>query len=309
MATDDNARASTPWSVYPLVALAVFLFSVSPILVRLASDAPALSIAGMRTVFAALVVFPVALVRRRAELAGFNWRDWLLITVAGILLALHFIFWIKALYFTSVSSASVLVASSPIVLAILSYVFLKERLSRVVIFSIIGGVAGAVLLGIGDRDAEMSVSNPVLGNALALSAACFFSVYFVIGRVVRQKVSWLGYVGPLYLVVALTSACVLWIDGSPILGFDPRIYLLCLVMGLGPQIVGHGSFNYAVKYLSPTLLGLFGLMEPVGATLYAWILFSEVPSLLSFAGTGILLLSVGVALRATGRRGRQDTTA
>ncbi len=237
------------------------------------------------------------------KMRSFAAKDWLLIGVAGILLSGHFVFWIEALYFTTVSSASVLVASSPIILAILSYFILKERLSPVVLLAVVAGVLGAGVLSIGDRAvAETVVRNPALGNAMAMTAACLFSIYFVIGRIVRQKASWLGYVGPLYLVVAVTTIVISVARDAPLLGFEPKIYVLCAVMAIGPQIVGHGSFNYAVKYFSPTLLGLSGLMEPVGATLYALLLFGELPTPLSFLGAAILLVSVAVALVATGQK-------
>lgn len=296
-------RAGRPLRAYPLVAIAVLLFAVSPILVRLASDAPAISIATLRTIVAALIMIPPTLIKCRTELAQFKPRDWLLITVAGILLAGHFIVWIEALYFTTVSSASVLVASSPIILAVLSYFILKERFSPIVLLSIVGGVAGAVMLGLGDSEvSDRVVRNASLGNAMALTAACLFSVYFVIGRIVRQKTSWLAYVGPLYAVVAITTISVALLRSAPLAGFSPKTYVLCVLMAVGPQIIGHGSFNYAVKYFSPTLLGLLGLMEPVGATILAFFLFGEIPLLLSFVGTIVLLVSVATALLASGKR-------
>ncbi|NNE36487.1 MAG: DMT family transporter [Rhodothermales bacterium] len=291
-----------PRRAYPLVILAVLLFSVSPILVRFASGAPGISVAALRTIFAALVVLPVALLRSSSEIRSFKRNDWFLIVTAGVLLAGHFVTWIEALYHTTVSSASVLVASSPIVLALLGYFILKERLTPIVLLAVMGGVAGAVVLGLGDHGASVATAgNASFGNALALTAACLFSVYFIIGRIVRQSTSWLGYVGPLYFVVAVATVSFALLRGATLLGFEPKIYVLCALMGIGPQIIGHGSFNYAVKYFSPTLLGLFGLMEPVGATLYAFLLFGEVPTVVSFIGTAILLGSVAVALIASDR--------
>ena len=289
--------AGRPQGLYPMLAVGLLTFSFSPILVRFASDAPGVAIAVWRTAFAVVVLAPFAIKNARADIATLSRRERLLVCVAGVLLAAHFITWIESLYLTSVASASVLVATSPIVLAALGFVFLRERLSVPVVVSILAGVAGAIIIGIGDSvPAPGSASNPALGNVLAVLATLLFSVYFIIGRVVRQRVGWLGYVFPVYLVVAITTLLIAVIRGVPLFGYPPVIYLFCAAMAIGPQIAGHGSFNFAVKYLPATLLGLLGLTEPIGASIYAALLFDERPAPLSLLGMVIVLVAVACAL-------------
>jgi drug/metabolite transporter (DMT)-like permease len=214
-----------------------------------------------------------------------------------VLLAGHFILWIESLYLTTVASASILVASSPIVLAALGFVFLRERIAFSVVAAIVAGVGGAVLMSIGDTVVGASdAPNPMLGNLMASVATVLFSAYFLIGRVVRQKVDWIAYVFPVYVVVAITTVSVALVRGVPLFGHPLLTYALCLAMAVGPQIIGHGSFSFAVRYFSATLLGLLGLTEPLGATAYAYVLFGEVPSLKSACGMAIVLLAVASAL-------------
>jgi drug/metabolite transporter (DMT)-like permease len=68
-------------------------------------------------------------------------------------------------------------------------------------------------------------------------------------------------------------------------------------MAIGPQILGHGAFNYSVKYLPAAWLGLLSLLEPVGASILAYVLFREVPPLLSLLGMMLVLGAVGFAVR------------
>lgn len=287
-----------PARVYLVLALGLASITASPILVRYAGEAPGLTVAVWRTVFAALLLAPSAWLRCRPELRRLSRRDRWWIGIAGVLLGLHFVTWIESLYHTSVASASVLVWTNPIFLALLGRVFLKEHLSRYTVLGIALSVFGAVLIGWGDlRAASPAGDHATLGNGLALSAALFLSVYLIIGRVVRQRLSWLAYVFPLYTVVACTTVVLALLRGTPLLGFDARIYGLCLLMALGPSLLGHGSFNYVVRYLPAALIGVLSLLEPVGASLLALVLFDEVPGLLAVLGMALVLVGVIRAMR------------
>lgn len=293
-----------PFAVFPILALGLLCFSSSPILVRFADDAPGLAIAVWRTIFAACLLAPVALPRIGAEVRAFTRRDVLMIGGAGVLLGLHFVTWIESLYHTSVASASVLVTMSPLFLALLGYVFLRERLSFPVVAGIVVAVLGAVLIGLGDAAAEpVGGSAAWLGNSLALFAALLVSFYLLIGRVVRQKTSWLAYVFPLYCVVALTATVLALVMGTPLFGYEWGFYGLCSLMALGPQIVGHGSFNYAVRFFPAAILGLLSLVEPVGASVMAYLLFGETPGLLALVGMAVVLVAIAFSI-LYGRRRR-----
>jgi drug/metabolite transporter (DMT)-like permease len=194
-----------------------------------------------------------------------------------------------------VASASVLVTTNPIFIALLGYFFLRERLSRITVVAIGIGVLGAVFIGWGDTQGG-SGSNPLLGNTLALTASFVFAIYLLIGRVVRQTYSWLAYVFPLYVVVALTALVMALVLQAPLWGFSRSFYGLCAVMALGPSIAGHGSFNYAVRYFPAALLGLLGLLEPVLASLAAYVFFDEVPSGIAIGGMVLVFIGVTVAM-------------
>ncbi len=286
-----------PFRVYPILALGLVSFAMSPILVRFASAAPGAALAVWRTLLAAVLLAPVALPRIGSEVRRFTRRDWAWVVSAGVLLGLHFIAFIESLYHTSVASASVLVWTNPIFIALLGFVFLRERLSLPLAAGIVVSVTGAVLLGWGDlHETTGQAPNPALGNGLALTAALLVSGYLVIGRVVRQRYSWLAYVFPLYCVVALTTLATALLLGTPLLGYDASIYALCLLMALGPSLLGHGSFNYAVRYFPVALLAVLSLLEPVAASVAAYFLFGEAPGALAVAGMGLVLAGVCAAL-------------
>jgi drug/metabolite transporter (DMT)-like permease len=77
-------------------------------------------------------------------------------------------------------------------------------------------------------------------------------------------------------------------------------------MALGPQVIGHGSFNYAVRYIPVTILGLISLTEPIGASILAFVLFGERPSPASILGIVVTLVAVAGAIWLTGKRSRPE---
>lgn len=286
-----------------ILTCGVISFTFAPILVRWANDAPGLAIAAWRNVLAVVMLAPFALVRIRDEVRAFDRTDILLIGAAGLFLGLHFITWIESLYHTTVASASVFVTTSPVFLAVLGFFLLGERLSWKTLAGVGTAVSGAILIGWGDAgtNASLGGDGAIWGNALALSASLLVSVYLLIGRIVRQNVSWLAYVFPLYAVSALTTLVAAWSVGTPLFGYDLAFYGLCGAMALGPQIIGHGAFNYGVQFLPATLVGMMALLEPVGASALAFVFFAEVP--LPLAVVGMLIVLGGVSLVIWSRRG------
>lgn len=285
-----------PPRIYVVLTLGVISFAFAPILVRWAGDVPGLAIAVWRTVTAAAVLLPVAAVRSGPEIRRFTYRDVSLIVGAGVFLGLHFIAWIESLYHTTVASASVLVTTSPILLAVLGYLVLGERLRLATVAAIVAAVGGAALIGWADAGTVVLGRGALWGNSLALGGAVLVSLYLLIGRVVRQKVSWLAYVTPLYAVAALTALGAAAVKGTPLLGYSWGFYGLCAGLALGPQVLGHGSFNYALQYVPAAIVGMLALLEPVGASILAYVLFGEVPPTTSIVGMVVVLGAVAIVV-------------
>ncbi|MDQ7040609.1 MAG: DMT family transporter [Rhodothermus sp.] len=302
------ANRHIPFRVYPILALGLLSFSVSPILVRWAGEeASGLAIATWRTWLAVAMLAPFALPKLRGHRL-FGQKAGLTI-LAGIFLGMHFVVWILSLYYTSVASASVLVCMSPVFLAALGFWVLGERLAFPVVASIGLAVIGAALIGWGDHTELETGTQSLLGNALALAGALLISLYLLIGRVVRQQASWLTYVFPLYLAAAVTALIPTLLMNVPLWGYSPRFYLLCGLMALGPQILGHGSFNYSVKYIPAAWLGLLSLLEPVGASLLAYLMFAEIPPGLSVVGMLLVLGAIAFAVQYEQRTARRRLTS
>jgi drug/metabolite transporter (DMT)-like permease len=278
------------------VGMGVLAVSTAATLIRLAqTEMHSLSIAAWRLTLATVILAPVALTMRRSELRTLTRREWGYILGAGLLLALHFATWITSLAYTSVAASLVLVTTHPIFVGLASHMLLRERLSRGMVAAIVIAIAGSVIIGFGDLGEG---SHQLWGDVLALLGGVTAAGYFLIGRRLRARLSLLAYVFPVYCTAAVVVTLVVLLSGLPVLPQQQGTWLWLLLMALGPQILGHSSLNWALRYLSATYVTIAVLGEPIGATLLAWWLLGEQPSYWALIGGMLILIGIAAASRA-----------
>jgi drug/metabolite transporter (DMT)-like permease len=291
-----------------LVLLAgVLIVSTSSILIRFAQQAgaPSLSIAAWRLALASLVLTPIVLLRGHAELRALSRRDLLLAMASGAFMAVHFASWISSLAYTSVASSVALVSTNPLWVGLASLLLFRERLGWRTVAGIGATLLGTIMIGLADRASTQP--NPALGNLLALVGSATVSGYLLIGRDLRRRIGVLSYIYVVYTTAAVIL--VLWalLARQPLLGFPPSVYLLLLGLALGPQLLGHTSFNYALSTLSATFVAVAILGEPVGSALLAFVVFGERFTRLQLAG--FLLLMLGIFLASLEERAAPEPLA
>jgi drug/metabolite transporter (DMT)-like permease len=276
-------------------------FGFAPILVRFASDTSPLVLVVYRTVFAAAMLFPFWIWLRSSEQRSGKGKERLWIALSGVCLGLHFTFWISSLYYTSVASASVLVTIHPIIMILVERLWFKRGFAKTTWIGVLLAFSGSVLLGISDSQIEQDFADPLFGNFLALTAAIIFVVYLLIGQKIRKKREWIDYVFPVYFYAAAACLLVAVLMGKNLLDISKIGIWAGAGLAFGPQILGHGSMNYAVKYVSPTLLSTLILVEPLLASVLAFFLFAELPPITSMVAMVIILAGVGLTWRRTAK--------
>ncbi|MFB6126326.1 MAG: DMT family transporter [Halolamina sp.] len=298
--------------VPPLAALAVAVVAVSTsaILVRL-SAAPNSVKALYRVVFTVSLLAPWALGRYRSAFGALSRRDLGLATVAGLALAVHFASWFASVELTSIAASVTLVQSQPLFVAVGAWVLLEERLSRRMVAGIAVAVVGMVAMSFGDPlaaavagDAGLAASlltgEAALGNALAVVGAVAAAGYVLAGRSIRQRVALVPYVVVVYAACAVGLFGVVLAEGAALTGYPPREWLLFLSMAVGPGVFGHTVVNWALAHVESSVVSVSLLGEPVGSTLLALVVLSEVPTATTAVGGAVVL--AGIYLTASDRR-------
>ena len=283
-----------------MIFVAILAVSTASIFIKLC-DAPALVISAYRVVVASLALAPFAIRRKFWRGLGRSEISWLVLS--GVFLSLHFAFWIASLKFTSVASSVVLVSTHPLFVGLGAWFFLGERLGWNLVLGIALCVFGSGLISYGD----LALSEKALaGDGLALLGAIMGSGYLLVGRRMRKGQDLLSYVFPVYSTAGITVILFCLIFREPFFGYSSSTYLFLFLLALVPQLIGHTTFNWALKYLPASVVAVTILGEPVGSTLLAYFILGEGLTSLKMIG-GIFILS-GILISAWHGRGETRET-
>jgi drug/metabolite transporter (DMT)-like permease len=284
----------------PAVAVGVLAVSAAAIFIRLA-EAPAVAVAFWRCALGTAVLLPPAIVRRDRFPRG---RLLYVGMASGVALGAHFGFWISSLDYTSVAASVVLVSTQPVFVAILAYILFGERTSPLSFAGILAALAGTAVIA-GDGSVG---SAAISGNALALVGAVTVAVYVLIGRSSRTGgVGVLPYSIVVYSAAALTLLPVALLLDAQLWGYSGETWFWLWAITLGPQIMGHTVFNWALRYVEASVVSGTILAEPVASAFLAWLILSEKPGLPTILG-GVVVL-VGLFMLLHGYRPKPEPLA
>ena len=190
---------------------------------------------------------------------------------------------------TSVASSVVLVYTSPIWTAVISHFFLKEELIPHQLYGILVAIVGVSIIA---YSGKIVGSSAFEGNLLALLGGVMAGIYLSLGRILRRNKGTIAYSGSVYLTAAVILVFMSIIYERALTGYSLNMYILLLMIGIIPQLLGHTSFNWALKHSSAVSVSVLMLGEPVGATLLAALFLREIPSGGELFGGGILLIGI-----------------
>ena len=250
------------------LVLAVVAASTAASLFRLAA-LPALEAAGLRLLLSGLVLLPFGLsgLRRleRGEVAP--------VLIASLALAVHFGAWVESLYLTSIASSVVLVSASPL-FVLLWELLARERVSRGQWLGAALGLIGVAVIACADAQGH---GDALTGDLLALLGALAFSVYLRAGRRARRRLPVLSYVAPVYALAGAGLLALQPFVGPVLWPLSGAAWLMTALLVVGPTLIGHTGFNFALRALPASSVAMASLLEPLAAVLIAWPLLHNLP--------------------------------
>ncbi len=281
-------RANQARRGYVALATAVLGVSCSAILIRLA-EAPLMTIAAHRMGVAVLMLAPGAWLYGRRDMAVLGRGDLGAIAASGVFLALHFGLWTVSLGYTSVASSVVFVCMHPIFLALAELIVYKRPTPFLAVVGIGLTMLGSLVIAGGD--VQLGV-DALFGDLLAGGGAVAMVGYLMIGQRLRRRLSFITYSTLVYAVCWLVLSAAALLGGSSLLQFGARDLLLVVALAAGSTIGGHTIFNWALRHIRATLVGVVIVAEPLGAALLAWLILGEPIPLWTALGGGVILLGI-----------------
>lgn len=277
-----------PFPPYIVLLTGIVAVSFAAIFIKMSTAHPAV-IAFYRMGIATILLAPIVLWKNREEFRRLTRGQVGLAFLSGCFLALHFLFWISSFAHTSVASSVVFVTTQPIFVALASALLLKERPGLFLLIGISLACIGSLVIGAGDL---MTSSMTLYGDLLALGGSIMAVGYFLLGRHLRQKISLRVYIFTVYGFCSLILLAFIAMYRLPLTGYDTVTWFSMAMLALIPTMIGHTSFNWALKYMHASVVSASALGEPVGATLLAWLILQEKPAALTLIGGLFILIGI-----------------
>ena len=256
----------------------------------------------MRMALSALILLPMLFVKRKGAQAApvrsllkMTRSQWLWSVAASVCLALHYLTWMTSLDQTDTFASVALVCTQPLFVALLSGVVLKEKMPCAAIPGAAVAVVGALLIAL--NALLGGISGDLSGALLALAGAIMMAGHWLCNRYARRTVEALPFMVLLYAQTALLLAMTLPFLG----GFRMTWMALLAVAGLavGCTLLGHSMFTLALGKVSATVVSFAILGEPVGAMVWSFFMFGEVPQTLVFIGGLVIVAGLTLYLMGT----------
>ena len=278
----------------PALALSALIsgalvISLAPIFVKTSEVGP--SATAFHRMFLSLPIFIIAhcaLAHTAYHETADKWdvRTYALLTLAGGFFAgsLAVLHW--SIELTTVANATLLGNASPIFVAIVAWILLGETIGTRFILGLAIAIVGTVLV----VNASFSGHGNILGDTLALVTACLYAGYVISVKLLRRSVAtldimmWSGLTAaPILLIIALLS-------GETLTPMTVAGWLVLAGLALISHAIGQSLIAFSLATLTASSSSLTLLIQPVGATILAWVILGEELKVQqAFGGVAVLI--------------------
>jgi drug/metabolite transporter (DMT)-like permease len=212
----------------------------------------------------------------------------------------------QALFIAGVSrtrsgSASLILAASPMVIALFGWLTRTERVTRWLMIAMTIGLAGVALVMFGDHPAAGAVVRPdsVRGNLLVFAACLTWGVYAMLLRPITQRASGLH----IALITLLGALPFLLISAFGALratawnSLGSGTWAAMAYCSVGAMVIAYAAYYRGMRVLGPTRTAMYSSLQPFVAMLVAWWLQADPPTGTQVAGAALILSGVILARR------------
>lgn len=285
------------WIAYSVMGVGVVAISFAAIFIRMTS-APASVTAAYRMWMTVLLLSPFAMRGVGSAWRALTRRDKVILVFSGTALAVHFIFWINSLFYTSVASSTLLLALEPIFALLGAYILFRERVRYSVWLFALIAVFGTALIGW--RDIHLG-GTAAYGDLLAVIGTGAAAAYMLAGQRVRQVLSAMHYSFLVYVVAGVVLTVYSVARGYSLYAYPASDWRAFILLTLIPTIMGHTLFNTLLKYIPASTISMSIVGEPIGATVLAYVIFGDAIPRVWYLGAAMVVIGIALFMRAAHR--------
>lgn len=206
----------------------------------------------------------------------------------GVLIGLNWVLLFEAYNNTYVSIATLLYYMQPVLLILLSRIFLKEKLTVPKIIGLIAAIAGMVLI----NGLRVGGSNPFKGMLLAFLAALLYAVIVFIIKASGRTDGLDGITMVKYQLLGAAAAMLIYVALS---GFSPlgqltgKDIILLVILGVAYTALPYVLYFSSLNALPAQTIAILGYIDPLSALVFSAVFLRERLSLLQIAGAVLIL--------------------
>ncbi|MES2753716.1 MAG: DMT family transporter [Pseudomonadota bacterium] len=219
------------------------------------------------------------------------------VALGGLCFAADLASWHIGILQTTLANATLFGNSATLFFPIYGFLIARAWPSRTQGTALLMALIGAGLLM--GRSASLSHAQ-LIGDLLCLLAGVLYTGYFVVMARARGTLQPL----PVLAISTIASAPPLLLLFALVLGerIIPADWTPLIGLALASQVLGQGLMTYALGRLSPLVVGIGLLIQPIVAALAGWGWYAEIPGPLDFVGAGLVAVALVLVRRAPRER-------
>lgn len=278
--------------IYIILIVGVISSALSVIFIRESTEPPVM-LASYRVLLAALILMPLYWRDRKRLGDGSLNEVWHRSWIPGLVLGVHFIFWVVGARMTTAANANLIVSLMPIVMPFLVFVMFQERIQAREAVATAMAIVGMLLLTVEDFSINRTHFN---GDILCLIAMILFAYYLALARKNRHVASVWLYIVPVYLIAGVASFIVACFFSSPIHSYEPYNALMIMLLAVVSTVIGHSALNYAMQHLRGQTVTVVNMGQFIVAGVFGYFLYQEVPTTVFYVATSLFLFAMGLIM-------------
>ena len=282
--------------VYLFIFIAAFLFATMEVVLKLAgAKMDAFQLTFLRFLIGGIMLLPFALAEIKKRGVTFTVRDYLYLTMLGILcVPISMVFLQLGVMHSNASTAAVLFSINPLFTILFAHFLASERITKSKLVFLLLGLCGIFFIM---RPWELQEGNTALGFTYTLSGALAFGLYTVMGKISIEKMGIVAQTSISFFFGAIALLVIILITGKPVIQDVAENIVMVMYLSLFITGLGYYSYFMAIKNSDATTASFVFFIKPVIAPIIAVIVLHDRIVWSTYIGIAVILVASYLNIR------------